>query len=277
MAQKRATTYDRSESSGDRLLSVLDLFSVDRPQWTVDAAAIALGVSATTAYRYFKRLTKAGLITPVSGAGYALGPAIIQLDRQIQICDPMLTAARAVMVDLIQYAAEGSTILLCRLFHDRVMCVHQVMGRGPQEPVSYERGRLMPLYRGATSKMILAHLPTRKLKSLFAHDAREIAAAGLGRSFDEFRRILAALRRAGVVVSRGEIDPGRLGIAVPVFDRDRTVLGSLSFVLPASRTDEQRIARLVSLTVAGAREIESAMNHVVAPSQAGPARVKIAR
>ena len=106
-------------------------------------------------------------------------------------------------------AAEGSTVLLCRLFHDRVMCVHQVMGRGPQEPVSYERGRLMPLYRGATSKIILAHLPPRTLKALFAHDAAEIAEAGLGAGWDEFRRGLAAIRRAGVTVSHGEIDAGR--------------------------------------------------------------------
>ena len=54
----------------------------------------------TTAYRYFKRLTRAGLISPVSGAGYTLGPAIIQMDRQIQICDPMLQAARAVMAGI---------------------------------------------------------------------------------------------------------------------------------------------------------------------------------
>jgi len=278
MARRRATSVrERSDSSGERLLSVLDLFTVDQPEWTVDAAAIALGVSATTAYRYFKRLTKAGLITPVSGASYALGPAIIEMDRQIQMCDPMLNAARGVVMDLIQYAAEGATVLLCRLFHDRVMCVHQVMGRGPQEPVSYERGRLMPLYRGATSKIILAHLPARKLKSLFAHDAAEIAAAGLGRAWDEFRRALAALRRAGVAVSRGEIDAGRLGIAVPIFDKDRAILGSLSFVLPASRADDKLVERLAPLTMAGARDIERAMNHDSASSQPSPARVKIAR
>ncbi len=102
--------------------------------------------------------------------------------------------------------------MLCRLFHDRVMCMHQVMGRGPQEPVSYERGRLMPLYRGATAKIILAHLPTRTLKSLFAHDAAEIAAAGLGKNFDAFRNALATLRRAGVCITHGEVDPGRTGI-----------------------------------------------------------------
>src|SRR5499427_6993337 len=198
---RRRTRGGDSGSSGDRLLAVLALFTVERPEWTVDAAASELGVSATTAYRYFNRLTKAGLISPVSGASYALGPAIIQMDRQIQICDPMLNAARAVMADLIQYAAEGSIVLLCRLFHDRVMCVHQIMGRGPQEPVSYERGRLMPLFRGATSKIILAHLPARTLKTLFAREAADIAAAGLGTTWDDFRHSLAGLRRAGVCVT----------------------------------------------------------------------------
>ena len=264
-------------SSGDRLLAVLELFTIGRPEWTVEAVADQLGVSATTAYRYFKRLTKAGLITPISGAGYSLGPAIIQMDRQIQICDPMLNAARAVMLDLIQYAAEGSIILLCRQFHDRVMCMHQVMGRGPQSLVSYERGRLMPLFRGATSKIILAHLPTRTLKSLYAPEAVEIALAGLGENWEEFRRALSVLRRAGICISRGEIDPGRVGIAAPIFDGERAILGSLTFVLPSLRADETLVGRLASLTVAGAREIERAMSDGSAASQPSPARVKIAR
>src|SRR5271165_2581962 len=189
------TGADRAaRSSGDRMLAVLELFTVEMPEWTVEAAAAALRVSAPTAYRYFKQLTRAGLLSPVTGASYALGPAIIQMDRQIQICDPMLNAARSVMVDLIQYAAESATVLLCRLYHDRVMCAHQVMGRGPQLPVSYERGRLMPLFRGATSKIILAHLPARTLKSLFDRHSAEIAAAGLGATFVAFRRDLAGLR-----------------------------------------------------------------------------------
>src|ERR1700730_15873767 len=198
----------KGHGSGDRLLAVLALFTAEQTQWTVDGAAERLGGSGTTTYRYFKKLTKAGLISPVSGAGYTLGPAIIQMDRLIQASDPMLNGARGVMIDLVGHAAERSTALLCRLFHDRVMCIHQIMGRGPQQPVSYERGRLMPLYRGATSKIILAHLPPRTLKALFAHHAGEIAEAGLGAGWEEFRRGLAAIRRSGVCVSRGEVHSG---------------------------------------------------------------------
>jgi DNA-binding IclR family transcriptional regulator len=276
MLKRSTTSEERGDSSGDRLLAVLGLFTVEQPEWTVEAAADRLGVSATTSYRYFQRLTKVGLISPVSSAGYTLGPAIIQMDRQIQISDPMLSAARGVMAELIEYAAESSVILLCRLFHDRVMCVHQVMGLGPQSPVSYERGRLMPLFRGATARIILAHLPTRTLKTLFARGADEIATAGLGHDWSEFRRNMVRLRRAGFCVSRSEIDPGRVGVAAPIFNHERAVLGSLSFVLPEARAHDTLIGRLAPLTIAGAREIERAMLRSTA-TRPSSARVKLAR
>jgi DNA-binding IclR family transcriptional regulator len=277
MLSRHPPSKDKTHGSGDRLLAVLALFTAAQTQWTVEAAAEKLGVSTTTTYRYFKKLTKAGLISPVAGAGYTLGPAIIQMDRLIQASDPVLNGARGVMIDLVGHAVEGSTALLCRLFHDRVMCVHQIMGRGPQQPVSYERGRLMPLYRGATSRIILAHLPGRTLKALFAHHAGEIAEAGLGAGWEEFRRGLAAIRRNGVCVSRGEIDPGRIGVAAPIFDRDRAVLGSLSLVLPAADADEALVQRLAPLTVAGAREIERTMSAGSPLRQPSPARLKIAK
>ena len=172
-AWRRASLATRQDSSGDRMLAVLGLFTVEQPEWTVEAAAAELGVSPTTAYRYFKRLTNVGLLSPVSrGDLCARARRSCRWTGSCSICDPMLRAARPVMIDLIQYAAEGSVLLLCRLFHDRVMCMHQVMGRGPQEPVSYERGRLIPLFRGATSKIILANLPARTLKLLVRAECR---------------------------------------------------------------------------------------------------------
>jgi len=249
----------RSESSGDRLLSVLELFADDQPTWTVEEAAQRLQTSVPTAYRYFKSLAKVGLISPGSRVGYALGPAIIEMDRQIRLRDPLLGAGRPVMEDLIRYSPEGSAILLCRVFHDRVICIHQVIGSGPQVLVSYERGRPMPLFRGATAKIVLANLPARTLKRLFEEHTKEIKAAGLGHNWEEFKKTLGALRRTGVCVTRGEVDAGRVGVAAPIFAPDGSVLGSLSSVLPAYRTDENLVGRIVPLTSAGAREIERGM------------------
>ena len=115
------------------------------------------------------------------------------------------------------------------------------------------------------------------MKSLFALHAAEIAEAGLGADWEDFRRALSRLRRAGACVTRGELDAGRIGIAAPVFDRERAILGSLSLVLPAARADEGVIARLQALTVAGAREIERAMANGSVSRQPSPARMKVAR
>ena len=76
-------------------------------------------------------------------------------------------------------------------------------------------------------------------------------------------KISAALWRGCAVPALASrtagLDAGRIGIAAPVFDRERAILGSLSLVLPAARADEGVIARFQALTVAGAREIERAM------------------
>jgi DNA-binding IclR family transcriptional regulator len=44
-------------------------------------AAGALNLAISTAYRYFRSLTQAGLLVPHTTGRYLLGPAIIQYDR----------------------------------------------------------------------------------------------------------------------------------------------------------------------------------------------------
>ncbi len=269
----RAKTGARSGAPiGDKILAVLGLFTIERPDWTVEAVAEALGVSISTSYRYVKALTKAGLICPVSRASYTLGPAIIEMDRQIQICDPMLRAARGVMNELIRHAAEGSIIFLCRAYHDRIMCVDHVFAPGPPLPVLHQRGRIIAPFRAAVTKIISAHLPARTQKALFAARADEIAAAGLGEDWGAFRRSLAEMRRAGYCVTLGDIDASRIGVAAPIFTREGTILGSIAFVTSASHGHDYLMNRLMPLTVSGAREIERAMTAEESMSDPRPAR-----
>jgi DNA-binding IclR family transcriptional regulator len=122
--------------------------------------------------------------------------------------------------------------LLCRLFRSQVMCVHQEFAARPDFAISYERGRPMPLFRGAASKSILANMPLRAVKAISQEHQAKFAQAGLGRTWDEVKERLRELRSAGVSVTQGELDPGMCGIAVPLFEATGVVIGSLSVVLP---------------------------------------------
>jgi DNA-binding IclR family transcriptional regulator len=239
----------------DRAINVLRLFTLNRPAWTVEEAASVLGVSESSAYRYFAVLTEAGLLTPAAHGSYVLGPAVIQYDRQIQLTDPLLRTAKPVMAQLLQFAPPHTTVLLCRLFRQTVLCIHEIAETPGTARVSYERGRPMPLFRGATSKIMLPYLPPRELRRVY--DGDPAGAAAMGASWAEFRAAITRMRKAGYAVTHAEIDPGNIGIGVAILDDTRRPIGSLSYVIRES--EERAVARLLPLVVSGAREIEQGL------------------
>jgi DNA-binding IclR family transcriptional regulator len=242
----------------NRTIKVLRLFSLDRPAWTVEKISAALGLSISSAYRYVSALEDAGFLTAVVKGRYTLGPAIMQLDRQVQLTDPLLSSARAVMSDLLGYAPSNAMVVLCRRFRETVLCVHQVSQGDGLPGVSFERGRPMPVFLGATAKVILAHVPTRDLKRMYRDRQRDIEAAKLGRNWDEFAALLAAIRKSRHAIAYAEVDPDRVGIAAPILDSNHRILGSITYVIAA--TDGASAGRLAVLAVDGAREIENNMS-----------------
>jgi DNA-binding IclR family transcriptional regulator len=226
-------------ASADRILQILGLFTPARPAWTPQEAAQALKLSRASAYRYFAQLEEAGFIEPAPGRRFALGPRIIELDRQIRLADPLVQAS----VDEMQKLARetGGIALLCRLHKDRVLCIHQERGARAPRFVSYERGRAMPLHRGATSKVILAFLPPKEREHLAARvDAKA----------------LENIRRERMCIAYGEVDPDACGIAVPLEERSQ-VVGSLSVVLPASVAKGRVLKSTTKLVRDAGQRIES--------------------
>jgi DNA-binding IclR family transcriptional regulator len=247
-------------TTSDRLLSVLGLFTVERPEWTVEEAAKELRLAASTTYRYFRSLSKAGLIVAVATGRYVLGPAIIQYDRQIRLRDPLTTAAQPIMKRLTEQLPGHTLILLCRLFRDQVMSVHQESAAEPDFAVSYERGRTMPLFRGASSKIILAHMPPRIVKTLYEAHAVKFTQAAFGKNWDEANKRLRALRSAGVAIAHGEVDPGMCGIAVPVFEPGSVVIGSLSIVIPVRHLTPNFLEEAPPLLKSAAEQVHCALS-----------------
>jgi DNA-binding IclR family transcriptional regulator len=243
----------------ERLHLILRLFTADRPLWTAEEAASALDVSLSTAYRQFGALVKAGLLDAVEGSrAYVLGPAIIELDRNIRLSDPLITVAKPAMRWLADQAPVPCTILLCRLYGDRVMCIHQEEKSGVTGEVSYERGRPMPLSLGAPSKTIIAQLSSRRLAAVMP--ALRDESASRGASFDDetFRAQLGAIRKLGYCITRGEVDEGVVGVAVPLAAPRRGIVASLG-VACFGRPDEMDLIRVRALMAATAETIKATL------------------
>lgn len=215
--------------SHERMLGILDLFDLERPEWSFEAMHAHLGYSRSTLYRYLKTLTDAGLLTSFAGRGFTLGPRIIELDYRIINTDPLIHVARPVMTELVKGYAGVS--LLCRRYKQRVLCVHQETGTSHFRS-TYERGKSRPLLHGAASLAILAHFSAYQLGKLYEEASAEFAAARLGSTLKEARETLRAMRHQGWIATEGQVTPGVTGVAAPVFDGKGDIIGSLSLTLP---------------------------------------------
>jgi len=265
-------------STANRLLNVLGLFTLDRPQWTVEAAALELGLTLSTTYRYFKSLVEAGLVAADTPRHYTLGPAIIHFDRQMRLRDPLISTAAPVMQRLARTIDPEAVVLLCRLYRHQVVCVHQETmstqdfharwERG--QPISYERGQPMPLHRGAPSKAILAHMKSRAVRAVYDSDPDAMREVGLGATWAEVKRNLRELRANRAIVTKGELEGGMQGVAAPILSAQTGAIGSLSIVLPRGEPT-MSLDRVMTMLAQAAHEIEAG----IAPKRVGgrtPAR-----
>jgi DNA-binding IclR family transcriptional regulator len=248
-------------ATADRVLSILRLFSTERPEWTVDDVGAELQLSASTAYEYVGSLVGAGLLVAGRTGHYTVGPAAIELDRIARRVDPLTRNARAILRKLVEESGAGTTGLLCRLYRLQVMCVDEYSINPPAIETSYERGRPMPLIRGSASKAILVNLPARTLRRFFDLEHEAIAAMGLGRDWEAFKAETRRLRRGAPLVSIGELDAGALGVSAPVFGESDVILGSIGLVLAveAVREDPARIEFLKTLVGAAGQAVTRAL------------------
>lgn len=238
-------------SSLERMLGLLDVFTLAAPVWSAEDLIRYAGCSRSTGYRYIKILQGAGFLAPVAGGSYILGPRIIELDRHIRMRDPVYIAGGPPIAKLA--AATGHSALLYILFSDTVMCVREQLKANAPEGI-LSRGERRSLFTGAASKVILAHLPPHQLRSLFAKHKKTIAASGLGSDWVDFRDRLKAIRNDDYCLTIGEYRKGALGIAAPLFNSMGHVLGSLGIAARASIVKRSQIPSLAAKVIEAASE-----------------------
>jgi DNA-binding IclR family transcriptional regulator len=237
-------------NSLERMLGILNVFDETHPEWTPEELMRRLGYSRPTLYRYLKTLKDAGLIVSVNQAAHTLGPKVVELDFLLRKADPLVLEGEPLLKELA--ARHPGTAFLARWYRDRVLCVVSV--RTSDEAVSsYPRGRPMPVGRGATSHAILAFLPRRQAIPLIDSRLDIFREIGFGADREAVLARFRAIRRDGYATAHGEVTPGVVGTAAPVFDSGVAPIASLCLTMAESHTtttDLKGLGREVADTAA---------------------------
>jgi len=132
-----------------------------------------------------------------------------------------------------------------------------------------ELGRPLPLYAGASGKVLLANLS--------GDEAEAVIAAGINRLTARtivdparLRRSLAEIRRRGYAVTSDERVEGASAVSAPIRNGTGRVVAGLTISGPTYRFTPERVRRFITLVLDGARRISAALGYE-------PARIPRAR
>jgi len=239
-------------SSLTKMLSILDLFTVEAPSWSAERIAAEIGCSAPTSYRYVRELVQAGLLMRLGTGGYSLGPRIITLDYQLRTTDPYYAAAQPLMAALANQT--GFDCVMTRLFDEEIIDTHRESGSDSLN-LAYGRGRPRPLFLGAAPKVILATLPKSKLRRLYQNHEAELTKSPISANWETFWETLQKTRKAGFYLSKGELESDVGAVAVPFFGEGSHAVGALALVIPLRRIELMNYEKLLELLNATVEEL----------------------
>ena len=121
-------------------------------------------------------------------------------------------------------------------------------------------GMSVPLHCAALGKVLLAYgaadLPRGRLERRTEHTVTSRAAIGAD---------LATVRERGYAVTAGELEPGLVAVAAPVFRDGGAVVAALSVSAPASRLPAAAIPRAAARCRAAARALSAVLGYDQSP------------
>ena len=209
-----------------------------------------LGTPASTIYRTVRELVAANILEASTESRYRLGAALIEFDRLVRVTDPLSRYGREMLGDVVDQTQVPCVVVLTRLYGDTVMCIADRHSPGDETHSSYERGRPRPLTRGATSKVILAQLPARRLAKLLDRSSHN-------EDIEALKKQLSDARRNGFMVTRGEVDSGLMGVAASIAVPEQGIFASLSLVLRADLVTPAIENRLILLVTTSAKLLQT--------------------
>ena len=250
----------QSVEIGMQLLATLVEHAFDHPPPMLKTLAAQAGMPAAKAHRYIVSLMRSRLVERDALTGrYRLGPMarLIGL-RAVQSLDvvrlgagrlPAISADLGFSVTLSVWAPEGPTV---------------VANETVRRPITIgtRLGEVMPIVTSATGQVFGAWLPETLTR---AQIAREMANGAQ----DKLEGLFARVRRTGLGVSAGGLNPTINALSAPILDTDGRLLAALSSLGPVEQFDVHVDGPLA----ARLKHHAAALSRALRPAAPGHARV----
>jgi len=239
------TTKKKTFTSLEKAVDILDLFDMNKREYSAQEISDALKLPLSSIYKYIDFLVNRQLLRhkPHSKM-YGLGFMITRLAYIIEKDFDVAKAARPFLEKLCKEV--GETAMLTIAVGDEAVCVDCVE---PERLVklSLDPGRRLPLHAGSSSRILLAFQTDGFIGRYMARKELKKLTQMTPVDKEALWTVLRKIRIDGYSISDSEVDMGAMAISVPVRDQKGDIIAGLTVAGPTDRLTQQSTATLVEL------------------------------
>jgi DNA-binding IclR family transcriptional regulator len=258
---------------------VLDLFTIQRPEWGVSEVAAAIAVPRSSAHALLSSLVDTGLLQCRTRGRYRLGWRIIEMGQTLRGTVDVRSCAAPILEQLVERYGETAHLAVMErsqvLYVDKVVGTHNITVQGARV------GARLEAHTTAVGKVLLAQLEDVEVRRYLASRTLRRLTPSTITNPDALRDALTVVRSSGYAFDIGEAVAEVNCVAAPVRGDMGDVIAAVSISVPASRfvPRKQEFTRAV---VSAAHEISAAIAKAAewVPPQArsnGPVAVEARR
>jgi DNA-binding IclR family transcriptional regulator len=240
----------------DQSLKLLNYFSKEKPSWGARELAKETGMNHSTVYRILETLeANRFLVKDDATKKYTLGIRLWELGLRMYDSMKLPELIRPIMKQLM--IDTGESVFLTGLDGDEALTLDAME---PDNKVKYSvsLGSRVPLYAGASYRAILAFMPPEKIDNILRGTLQAYTENTMTDP-QQIRETLTEIREKGWAQSSGEYTRDVMAIAVPLFDANDHIVGSLTVSGPKYRFTENDITRHLPLLQQAKEDVSAVM------------------
>lgn len=224
--------------SVQKVVRVLDLFTIERPEWTVSEVARTLRMAKSSTSVLLASLAESRMLLRTENGRYRLGWHLFELSQNLLDTTAFRSQARKVLRNLVDTYTE--TAHLAVLDGMQVVYVEKIQPCPTVRIPLSRAGIRLPPHCSGVGKVLLASCDWEIVAEALEHQGMPSFTPNTVTTLDDLREELEQVREQGYAYDEEEAVMGLCCVAAPIRDSKGMVIAAMSLSVPAFRFDPGR-------------------------------------
>lgn len=248
-------------NSVDRAIKILKCFSIENTELSLSEISKSINLPKSTTHRLLHTLKNEHFIEQDEiNEKYRLGYEIVRLSVIAREANDLRKIAIKEMKWVTQESQETCNLYVVKNFHR--LCIEQVPGPLYIRTYSY-LGALLPLYCGASGKLLLAYMDDQYITDYFDNVELEKLTDNTITDKEALMTELIRIRNQGYAVSIAERETITASVSTPIFNCENKVIAALTISGHVSMFTDKNIERHISILLEASKKISMKLGYKI--------------